>query len=191
VANEVAAIGLVREALRSYGLSDRLVPRVYGWGSGDGDADGEPGWIVQEHMPGSTLERARFQSLATDDKRTVLAQMAAVCGALQAYRLPDSVTGFGGLSFNAAGSVISGAMTTLPGGPFPSYAALWRHKLQIQLGAAEKNEVIKGWHANGIRKRLESFIAHGVETLVRQTGLEKMVLVHGDFSELFDQQPTP
>jgi hypothetical protein len=72
-------------------------------------------------------------------------------------------------------------MTVFPGESFPSDAALCRHQLQVRLDAAEKNVMIRGWHAEEIRKQLESVITQGVEVLVHRTGSERMVLVHVDF----------
>jgi hypothetical protein len=58
--------------------------------------------------------------------------MAAICSALQKYHLPDSVASFGGLTFNAAGSVISSAMTMFSGRPLPSYAGMRRDQKTAQ-----------------------------------------------------------
>jgi hypothetical protein len=82
-------------------------------------------------------------------QKPVFAQMAALLRALQAYRLPASITGFGGATFDNAGGVLSAPMPTVGAGPWGSYEAHFRGRLEVALGKADANPYIKGWRAGG------------------------------------------
>lgn len=176
VQNEVAAMSLVRDALG--GSFDSPVPRVYGWAS----VHNGQSWIIQEYMQGKAQDQA-FKTMNVSDKRKILRQMAEVVKVLQRYQLPLSIQGYGGLSFDQSGSIVSAAMTTIHAGPFDTYEALCRAMLQSSLAEAEQSPLLKGWEPNGIRARLNAFIREGVSPTIENADVEKKVLVHSDFSK--------
>ncbi|KAI1360899.1 hypothetical protein F5Y08DRAFT_331249 [Xylaria arbuscula] len=137
VENEVAMINLAAAALNSFQPS--VVPSVYAWGSAATEA--AQGWIIQQLMPGKSVDES-FGSMTLDQKKAILSQKAALLKALQDYQLPDSITGYGGVTYDEGGRIISAAMPTLR--------------------RADANPYIKGWHANGIRERLDNFVKHGL-----------------------------
>lgn len=133
VENEVACMSLAREALNF--LPHSIVPHVYGWGSAH---DGGQGWIAQEFMPGVTLDRD-FQSMGAPDKGKILEQIANIFAALQRFQIPESMTGYGGLTFDSNRAIVAAAMTKFSGGPFDTYAAFFQATLHQQLAAARKS----------------------------------------------------
>ncbi|KAI9802397.1 MAG: hypothetical protein M1825_002779 [Sarcosagium campestre] len=183
VQNEVAFISLIRDALRT--LPRQLVPAVYGWSSA---ANGK-GWILLQDMPGKPLD-TEFVEMDMSDKRSILRQIAEILALLQQYRLPDTIKSYGGLDFNGTGDIISGSMTTIHGGPFQTYEALYREKIQLQLAEADRHPLVQGWQSRDIRQRLDTFITQGLDEIV-QSADSKKVLVHGDFTTnnfLFDRE---
>jgi len=187
VQNEVAAMMLAREALAS--LPGLLVPAVYDWeGTIPASNDGQrssPGWALLEFMPGSRLED-EFHALDDSEQRDILRQIALIFRAIQAYKLPDSVKGFGGLHFDDHGNVVVGATAIYGGGPCPTHAELYVEMLQTQLGFADKCDVVKGWNDSELRVRIEKFASEGVKPLLYQVQSElrlRPTLVHGDFGE--------
>ncbi|KAK4198254.1 kinase-like domain-containing protein [Triangularia verruculosa] len=185
VENEVAIMTLASSALRSY--IPNIVPRIYGWASAAGGS--AQGWILQEFMPGSPGD-ASFKALNPDEKKNFLLQMAKILKGLQDFELPSSIKGFGGVTFDESGEVISGAMSSGGLGPWPTYEEFFRHQLDVALKTSDTNPYIKGWHAKGLRKRLDAFVSHGVAA--EFDGLASAadrVIVHGDFTTnniLFD-----
>lgn len=175
VQNVVAAISLMREALKDF--SPLLVPAVYGWAS----ADQGQGWILQEYMPGSLQDEA-LETMTLQDQIFILGQMAEVLGALQRFELPCTIKEYGGLNFDESGHIVSAEMTILHAGPFRKHAMLYTEMLRSQLLAADKNVVLKGWRPSGVRERLDHFIAQGIDRIIQSIDPERKVLVHGDFS---------
>lgn len=179
VENEVAMIDLVGAALSHY--NPKVVPSVYGWGSAAGESS--QGWILQELMPGAPVDVA-LDNMDLQNKKAIFAQMAGMLSAMQKYRLPSSITGFGGLTFNSAGRIVSGPMTSVDAGPWPSYEEQFKGRLRVALARADANPYIRGWQTNGVRKRIDAFVDHGVSAHFRTlTSKEEKVLAHGDFSE--------
>jgi len=184
VENEVAIISLASAALS--GLHPAVVPRVYGWGSAAGNS--EQGWILQELMPGSPLDAA-FDAMALEQKRKIFAQMAEVLTRLQTFQLPESITDFGGVTFDNAGQIVSAEMPTVGAGPWDSYEASFKGRLEVALRKADANPYIKGWHANGLRKRIDRFVAQGLPAQFEDLGSkEDRVVVHADFSQCRPRQ---
>ncbi|KAI1499764.1 kinase-like domain-containing protein [Biscogniauxia marginata] len=184
VENEVAMINLAADALRCFQPS--VVPSVYAWGSAATKASG---WIVQELMPGKSVDES-FASMDLQQKKLILSQMAKLLKALQDYQLPESITGFGGVTFDENGRVVSAAMTSVGAGPWPSYESSFKGRLEVALQRAEANPYIRGWHANGIRDRLDAFVKHGILSQFKslETAQDKAI-VHADFTTnnlLFD-----
>ncbi|CAJ2508321.1 Uu.00g133470.m01.CDS01 [Anthostomella pinea] len=185
VENEVAMISLAAAALS--GFRPSVVPSVYAWGSAATTA--AQGWIIQQLMPGEAVDEA-FTSMHLAGKKSILSQMASLLKALQDYQLPETITGFGGVTFDEDGRIVSTAMTSVGAGPWPSYESSFRGRLQVALQRADENPYIEGWHANGIRERLDAFVAHGVPSQFEsfKTANDKAI-IHADFTTnnlLFD-----
>lgn len=173
VENEVATMSVFADAVK--GISTHLVPKVYGWGSA---AEGQ-GWILQEFMTGKSLA---FKTMAVQEKRLVLQQIADIFGALQQHRLPSSINNYGGLRFDENRAIVSGPMTCIAGGPFQSYETLYMELILSELAASDESSILQGWRPNGVRERLEQFLRHGLHQLVSQVDSGRKVLVHGDLS---------
>jgi hypothetical protein len=157
VENEVAIISLASAALADF--VPQIVPSLYGWGSAA--TESSQGWMIQELMPGAPLDES-FDAMDIEIKRPLLARMVEILKKLQDFKLPKSITGFGGLTFDNEGNIISAAMPTNEAGPWESYEDCFREQLDIALQKAEINPHIKGWHAKGVRERLNAFIEGAV-----------------------------
>lgn len=180
VENEVAIISLAAAALD--GFQPHVVPSVYGWGSAASPS--MQGWILQELMPGAPVDET-LGSMPVEEQRGILAQMAKFLKALQDFQLPDSIKEYGGVTFDDAGRIVSTAMTSVGSGPWPSYESYFRDRLERALKKADSNPYIKGWHLNGVRKRLEAFVGSGVPAQFRFLGsIHDKTIVHADFSKL-------
>lgn len=58
-------------------------------------------------------------------------------------------------------------------------------RLEAALLTADKNQYIQGWHANGVRARLDGFIRTGLAAQFKSLpSKEEKALVHMDFSKL-------
>lgn len=83
VQNEVAAMTLVREALKPR----QIIPAIYGWASAADDQGG----ILMEYMSGTSLD-ASFQAMSSDEgKKRVLREMATIVLSLQQFDLPKTI----------------------------------------------------------------------------------------------------
>ncbi|KAL4797171.1 hypothetical protein BDV19DRAFT_387703 [Aspergillus venezuelensis] len=140
-----------------------VVPSVYGWGSAAGNAGTAQGWILQDFMPGTSLDEI-FRDMSHEEKAGAFAQMAALLKALQDYQLPQNLT-FGGVTFDGKGQVLSTAMTSVGAGPWSSYEDSFKSRLKVALQKADADSHIQGWRANGIRD-----------------SKEEKTIVHADFS---------
>jgi hypothetical protein len=180
VENEVAIISLAASALS--GFEPQVVPRVYGWGTAAQPTS--QGWILQELMPGIPVDES-FENMHLDQKKNILAQMAKLLKALQDFPLPKSITGFGGVSFDDSGGIVSTSMTSVGSGPWWSYEAHFRDRLQLALQRADPNPYIKGWHANRVRQRLNAFLKNGIPKQFEHLESKQVkTIVHADFSKL-------
>lgn len=178
IENEVAIISLAADALS--GFKPHLVPSVYGWGSAV--ASSSQGWILQELMPGVSVSEV-FGSMPNGEKAKVLAQMAGILKALQDFRLPSSIQQYGGVTFDNAGQIVSTAMTSVGSGPWLVYEDYFKDRLDRALQQAESNPYIKGWHANGVRERLNAFVETGVPAQFKDLVFkDAKSIVHADFS---------
>lgn len=128
VENEVAMISLAASSLSSF--ESHVVPSVYGWGSAA--TSSSQGWILQELMPGTPLDES-FESMHIDRKQKILSQMAKILKALQDFVLPESIKGYGGVTFDDSGRIVSTSMTSVGNGPWPLYEAHFRDRLQFAL----------------------------------------------------------
>jgi hypothetical protein len=179
VENEVAMISLAAAALS--GFKPHVVPSVYSWGSAA--LPSSQGWILQELMPGIPVSEA-FDSMPSEEKKSILAQMAEILKALQDFKLPSSIEQYGGVTFDSAGQIVSTAMTSVSSGPWLLYEDYFRNRLVLALQQADSNPYIKGWHANGVRKRLEVFVGSGVPAQFEALeSRDDKTIVHADFSK--------
>ncbi|KAI1306626.1 hypothetical protein F5Y03DRAFT_354001 [Xylaria venustula] len=184
VENEVAMISLASAALKSF--QPPVVPSVYAWGSAATEAS--HGWIIQQLMPGKSVDES-FGSMTLEQKKVILSQKAALLKALQDYQLPDSITGYGGVTYDEGGRMISAAMTSVGAGPWPTYEASFKSRLEVALRRADANPYIQGWHAKGIRERLDNFVKHGLPNQFQFLQAQDKSIVHADFTTnnlLFD-----
>ncbi|KAL9102564.1 MAG: hypothetical protein Q9163_002314 [Psora crenata] len=175
VENEVAALSIARDALQA--KFPGFIPRVFGWGS----AKYDQGWILQEHMAGCPL-LDHFGQMSDEDKAFMLGQMAEVLTILQQYQLPATIRGYGGLDFGPSGECISGPLSILDAGPFTTYEGLVKAAIQSKLAKADTDPQVEGWRANGVRARLDAFIAEGLHVAMENMGTFPKVLVHADFT---------
>ncbi|KAG9228693.1 kinase-like domain-containing protein [Amylocarpus encephaloides] len=182
VQNEVAAMCLARQALATY--EDRLIPNTYAWRP---SVEGY-GWILQEYMTGVQLDK-EIPGLDRDLKQGILYQIADVFKLIQSYSLPESVKGYGGLTFNAFGEIVTGPTTIPCGGPFSEFYEMYVQMLHRQLIESDTSERIVGWRRNNLRDRLERFVTSGIAKRVVENSVARQTLVHGDFNTfnmLFD-----
>lgn len=185
VQNDVAVQQLVRDSMAMSGLPS-LLPAIYAWQPATTAAAADErcyGWTMSALCRGVDLD-THFAALAFADKGAVLDQIAAVLAAIQAVRLPDTVTGFGALTYDAAsGAIVSGEAALAKAPPQPSYAAWRRVRLLAELQDAAASAVAQGWHPNGVAARLaQALRAENLEQLLAGVDLHKKGLVHGDFS---------
>ncbi|KAI5195637.1 hypothetical protein AUEXF2481DRAFT_31497 [Aureobasidium subglaciale EXF-2481] len=176
VENEVGMMFLFRRALANRDLG-HLVPQVHAWGS----AEGGQGWILEEFVQGSQLDRV-FETASGDLKQSVLDQMADIVAAMQSFAVPHTITQYGGVSFSPTGDVISGPMTTLSEGPFQTRACLYQTFLTQQLSSADRSPVLQGWRDDGLRARLERFCADELPELALTSENSNKTIVHSDFT---------
>jgi hypothetical protein len=110
--------------------------------------------------------------------------MAELLKALQNFQLPQDIKEYGGVTFDDSGRIVSTAMTSVGSGPWPSYEDYFRDRLKRALHKADDNPYIKGWHANGVRERLDAFVQSGVLTQFKSLeSKQDKTIVHADFSE--------
>lgn len=175
VENEVASLSLARNALQA--KFPGLIPRVFGWGSA---RDGQ-GWILQEFMTGSPL-LDDFGQMSDVDKASILRQMADVLSNFQMIELPATIRDYGGLGFGSSGEYVSAPMSIMDAGPFPAYEDLVRATILSKLTKADTDLHVEGWRPNGVRARLDKFIAEGLHVVMENMRGFPKALVHADFS---------
>ena len=179
VQNEVGILNLASAALRH--VQPSVVPRVFGWEAAN---DQSPGWILEEMMPGVALADGFSSSMTADQRRGPLAQVAEMLKTLQEYPLPESIKGWGGVTFDANGSIISASMSNVGAGPWQSLEDSYRERFALALAEADKNIYLEGWHGNGVRGRIDAFIEHGLAMqFCGFASKHDRGIIHGDFSE--------
>ncbi|RBA15835.1 aph phosphorylate [Fusarium proliferatum] len=155
VQNEVAMITLASQALGHF--SPSIVPRVFGWGAA---SHHRLGWILQEFMPGEALAEPFGETMSLEQKKDILTQMAAILKALQDYPLPEGIRGWGGVSFDDKGGIISAPMTS-----------------------ADNNPYLQGWRTNGVRGRIQDFLQRGLpQQFSQMPSKHERAIVHADFT---------
>ena len=186
VENEVAAMQLARHAMAQLGDGYAgLVPAVYAWKAGaSADREGEFGWTVMEYMAGVPMD-AQFETLSLDEKKRLVQEVAVIFAALQGAKLPSGLNRHGGLTIDEQGAIVSGQSTMQEGEPQTRYEDHWAANLQWQLKEADESAMIQGWRENGIRERVDRFVATKIGDVIQTAGVDssKLALVHLDFSE--------
>ena len=135
-------------------------------------------------MPGTPVDDS-FDIMDHQEKKQIFAQMAKLLKALQDYQLPESITDFGGVTFDDTGRIVSTAMTSVGIRSWPSYEASFKGRLEVAL-KADANPHIQGWRANGVRECLDAFAEHGISAQYESRSSKKdRVIVHADFSEWY------
>lgn len=176
IENEVAAMVLMRDALSGHG--SKIVPDVYGWGSGKNAT----GFIIEEKMGGEPLQD--ITSLGTDVQKQILSQAANIFKLIQSYQLPGTIDGYGGLNFDEKGNVVLGPTSIHCGGPFSKYEDMYRTLFQTQMDAASICPQIPDREGNGVRARLARFLqSDQIGKIVSGLSETKQTLVHGDFGK--------
>ena len=123
-----------------------------------------------------------FHQMSDKDKAFMLRQMADVLAILQQHQLPATIRDYGGLDFSPSGMYVSAPLSIMDAGPFTSYAGFVKATIQSELAKADTDPQVQGWRANGVRARLDKFIAEGLHVAMENTGTFPKVLVHADFS---------
>ncbi|KAM7211265.1 hypothetical protein V8F06_013362 [Rhypophila decipiens] len=187
VQNEVAILTLASAALQH--IEPHIVPRVFGWGPA---APGRLGWILQDLMPGVPLDDIFDPAGSLEQKKDILGQMARILKGLQDYQLPKSIKGWGGLTFDDSGAIISALMPSVGAGPWKSLEDSYRGRLKVALRRVEDNPYLRGWRFNGIRERVEDFIERGLpKQFADLPSSQDRAIVHADFTSdnlLFDPE---
>ena len=192
VQNEVAAQYIARQSINNAKL-DPVVPAIYAWAPCKyPDVADEAGfaWTMCEFKSGEDLD-GQFPDLSLQDAISVVEQIADLFVAVQSSSLPTAVAGFGALTIDQSGGIISGQMPLLPGGPWETYAEVWIAKLKIQLQDADKSSLLAGWRTGDTRRKVDSFVeSGGVQNTLKGISGDQRVLIHGDLSTWFPFQAT-
>ncbi|KAI0537175.1 hypothetical protein GGR58DRAFT_472888 [Xylaria digitata] len=177
VQNEVGILTLASAALSH--IKPNVVPRVFGWSGATRD---RLGWILEEPMPGAPLAEA-FDEMSLGQKKGILAQMAGVLKALRDYPLPASIKGWGGVTFDDSGAIVSASMPSVGTGPWSSFEDSYRGRLEVALSKADANPYLQGWRANGVRERVDTFIERGlVAQFSSLKSKQDKSIIHADFT---------
>lgn len=189
VENEVAILNLASAALHH--VEPAVVPRVFAWGSAS--TAGSLGWILQERMRGAPVDED-FGAMSLEQKHGIVTQMAEILKALQDYKLPEGITGWGGATFDGQGRIVSAGMPSVGFGPWGSFEDSYRGRLHTAIQRADANPYFQGWRANGVRERLDAFIERGLPAQFAALAFKSdRVIVHADFSmtSLHNLYPSP
>lgn len=172
-------VSRLRQALSNSPFA-HIIPEVYTWAP----VSSGQGFALLQHMSG-TMPDKDFNNLPTPDKRTILGHMADIFLLIQSFKLPETITSLGGLTFNTEGKVVSAQMTLLHGGPFATYGDMILQGFKDQLKEVDSVELLGGWKGRGIRERLEKFLDVGLPKILEEFKDTGLVAVHSDFSKLF------
>ncbi|KFX97972.1 hypothetical protein V490_02512 [Pseudogymnoascus sp. VKM F-3557] len=86
--------------------------------------------------------------------------------------------------------VPSTAMTSVGAGPWLNYEASFKSRLEVAIRKSDANPYIKGWRANDVRERLDSFIERGLPAQFEDLDSQQdRVIIHVEFTTnniLFD-----
>lgn len=143
-------------------------------------------------MPGVPLDGVFSPTMSLEQKTGVLAQMAAILMGLQDYPLPESIEGWGGLTFDSSGAFVSAPMLSVGAGPWSSLEDSYRGRLKVALGRADENPCLQGWRPNGIRDRVNDFIERSLSAQFSELTLRQdRALIHADFCKHFFHEIPP
>ncbi|KAG4435650.1 hypothetical protein IFR05_008872 [Cadophora sp. M221] len=177
VQNEVGILNLASEALGH--IKPTVVPRVFGWDVNTGSEN--PGWILQERMPGEPL--ANFHGMSFAQKRGILGQIAELLKGLQEFRLPESIRGWGGVTYDDRGVLVSAPMTVVGAGPWSSLQEAFEGRVKEALNKTDNSSQLHGWRSNGTRERIDRFVKHGLAALTAHLESKNdRSIIHGDFT---------
>lgn len=179
VPNEVAFMTLIRDAL-SLSFPRPIVPLCFGWAD---KATGR-GWILEEFKEGDVLSQDALTTLDAEKRGFVFEQVARIVKGLQDYELPKTLDTYGGVGFDAEGGMVGAKMVLPCGGPFASYGALLRAMCEWQLAASDRSDIVGGWRENGLRERLDKFLAEGIEVSLAKVPEDRPTVIHADISRL-------
>ncbi|KAK1594191.1 phosphotransferase enzyme family protein [Colletotrichum navitas] len=184
VENEVAAMHLARQGLLSSAKPDTaaLVPALYDWQSPN-NCPSSFGWSLMEFKDGVPLDGV-FRDMPIEDMKEVLGQIADIFTGIQKSPLPESIYGHGGMTIDGEGNIVSAQMTTLKGGPWESYSAFWKARLALRMEDAGVSPALDGWKPNGVRERIDKFLAVGLEKFLDESGVDvgRRNIIHGDLT---------
>ena len=77
---------------------------------------------------------------------------------------------------------MSASLSFMDAGPFATYEEFVKATIRSKLAEADADLQVAGWRANGIRARLDKFVAEGLFPVIRGMGDWPKALVHADFS---------
>jgi len=170
-------ITLSADALCEY--SPNIVPHIYDWHAKN---DGTFDWILMEKMSGEPLAEA-FDTMSLFEKKKVLQQMARILKALQDFKLPDNLDGWGGVTVSQDGHIANGPLSTLGSGPWSSLQDSYRGQIRSALHIADDNPLLDGWKINDLRSRLDAFAQEGLLQQISNLSTKNVrSIIHGDFS---------
>lgn len=176
VENEVAVMVLMRSALSGFG-KNTIVPDVYDW---QGASGAQQGYIVEQFMAGDQF-CSDFAQMKRDDQERLLDQISDIFKAIQDFRLPESIHGYGGLGFDETGQVVTGPTAIPCGGPFASLTDMYSQFMRLQIDMSEKSSLLAGWKGTDIRERLERFHSKCLPSLMEKLTDQRPTLIHADF----------
>lgn len=134
-------------------------------------------------MPGVPLS-SLFDEMLFVEKKGVLAQMAEILRGLQDLKLPESIQGWGSVTFDVEGEILGAPMIVTSVGPWESLLESFKGRFAQALKTADENVHLQGWRTNGVRERIDRFVELGLGALVEKlVSKEERGIVHGDFSK--------
>ncbi|KFZ05787.1 hypothetical protein V501_08022 [Pseudogymnoascus sp. VKM F-4519 (FW-2642)] len=146
--------------------------------------------LTSAALAGFVPQIVPFVAMELEKKQDIFAQMVKILKALQDYELPASIIGFGGVTFDDHGYIVSTAMTSVGAGPWTAYEASFKDRLAVTLRKADANPYIKEWRANSVRERLDTFVERGLPIQFEHLDSKQdRVIIHADFTAnniLFD-----
>ncbi|KAF2115619.1 hypothetical protein BDV96DRAFT_492145 [Lophiotrema nucula] len=177
VGNEIAAMSIARDALRSAGLAT-VVPEVWAWKGVPGYWGEHPSTAMQV-IDGEPLDEV-FPTLADDEKNEAMRQIAQIVAAIQSVKLPETLKGFGGMGFDGeecGSAVVAGPIARFKAGPFETFAEMTKGMMRCKLEEADKHKILQG-----CRARLQALVDVGIDNLLEGIDTSQRCLAHGDFT---------
>ncbi len=139
--------------------------------------------------------RNTFPAFITDKQEYLLGEIADILKHIRAFKLPDSINGFGGLTFDVDGrEVVNKAPVTSEGvaGPCETYGDLYSSYLQRQLQLVDQCPLVEDdWMNEELRERMDGFAREGLEPLIKSKTKPRQTLVHGNFGQLSSNPSIP